>query len=81
MNINSFNSQTYDAAPTFSSANGISILDLGVINVSMGTPINSIFRTTNYIVKTLTNVNYIINRFEVINYIEPIVSNINYIKG
>lgn len=81
MNTNPFGSQVYNATPTVSSANGISILDIGVSTVSMGLPIDSQFISTNYIARVLSSVNYINNHFTNTNYIKPSVLNTNYVKG
>lgn len=71
MNTTPYNSQIYNATPTISSANGISVLDFGVFLTSMGLPIEAKFEATNYIVQTSSNT----------NYIKPVFSNTNYIKS
>lgn len=81
MNTNQFNTEVYDATPYFFSANGISILGFGELIASMGVPVDSIFKSTNYITRVFPNVNYIKGDFISTNYIEPIVSNTNYVKG
>lgn len=71
MNTNAFNAQVYNATPSFSSASGISILNIGTVTATMGVPIQGRFVQTNYVTTVISNT----------VYIKPAFINTNYIKG
>lgn len=70
MNTNPFNTQVYNATPSISSANGISIVDFGTFTASMGSPVIVKFESTNYIVQTISNVNYVKSSYSATNYVK-----------
>jgi hypothetical protein len=80
MNTNDFNTDVFNATPTFSSASGLSTpVTFGTFLTSLGLPIELRVVSNNYITTLSSDVNYVKQQLTNINYIKNKSEEIKYV--